>query len=425
MNEGLDLENRLTKHGVDVAGWVGQRVTDDQLARMITVARVERRDAARTHRRFPIGLRWSAGLCAAVAVAAAVVLIAHMSETARSPKLPMRIDVSGAVLLTAAPVRLTAAFVQTVPGSNDVQLVVFDSHDRHTRTLGAPAQYRVVRVSPAGDSVAALVGDTVRFFDVATGAEHYVALPPQTCADYPVWAPDGKHVAIAGERVFILNDHGSIVSSADAPAPVMPGPAPVGPHCSVSSGGWSWSPDGSLFADAVNGQFIVESAAGGVAASSEQSLTPGYDPANGVVFAGWRDDHVMVIASPRTVTESGSGPVATVQSPVASGWEVRVSGSGLTSVPGTALSFVTTAPGPLGVLPQSVIDKYVPNGAVIASSATADRRGDMYEIVPGRGGAPTVSSTVVVMINGAVEAVRLPQMPNTRDVALVDAALGG
>ena len=409
MIEDDPLETRLRLHLTDLA----------EHADSVPVRRFLRERPTRRRPRLLTGpsrgglVRALAGLCVVALVALVAVRVVGRNSSPGGDE--------SAVLLTAAPVPVEAVIAEPTGGPHGQRrLMVFDSVTRRTRQVGAPAAYSYVTLSPRGDLVAALAGDTLHIANVSAGTDRSVALGNGTHGSAVLWSPDGAEAAVVGQHVVVVSATGTRVADvADSADSESPGPGPQRPTptsviSTVSIEGYQWSPDGRRFAAIVNGALIVIGTDGRTASATLPRLLPGVDRSTFVAVAGWSSSDDIVLG-PR----GAANPHAPT---LAQGWTVKVSG-GLTALPGTNLAFRSTIPAEAHSATQSEFDRFAANAEVIYSHRTADGNADFYEVRPSQprdGGAAPI---LIIFVRGTTEAIRLPSVMDTRDGHLVDAAL--
>jgi hypothetical protein len=409
MSDPDPLETRLRLHLRDLA----EHADAAPVRRFLPGGPARRRGRVMTRPSRGGLVRSLAALCVVALVAVvAVRVVGRNSSTGGG---------DSAVLLTAAPVRVEAVLAEpagAAPGER--RLMVFDSVTRATRQVGPPAPYTYVALSPRGDVVAALAGesgDTLHLENVSTGTDRSVGLGSGTHGSAVQWSPDDTEVAVVGQHIVIVSAAGTRVADVAAPADSGP-PTPetkrptsvIGPD---SSRGYQWSPDGHRFAGIVNGALIVVGTDGRTASATLQHLLPGVDRSALVAVAGWSSSDDIVL---------GAGGAVNPYAPtLAQGWTVKGSGE-LTAIPGSNLAFRSSIPARGHSATQSELDRFAAHAQVIDSHRSADGNADLYEVragQPSNGAAPVL----IIFVRGTNEAIRLPSSTDTRHGHLVDAVL--
>lgn len=370
-------------------------------------------------RRVRMGRPSRAGLVRALAAVCVVALVALIAAVAlRAIGRNARIGgPDEAVLLTAAPVPVRAVFPEPAGGLRGERLMVFDSVTRATRQVGPAAPYSHVALSPRGDLLAALAGDTLHVANVSTGRDRSVGLGSGTHGSALVWSPDDAEVAVVGEHIDLVSATGTRVAdvapaSSGATAPEPTGPA--APSGTAATGGDQWSPDGHSFAGILGAVLIVIGTDGRTASATLQRLLPGDDQSASVTVAGWNSSDDVVLG--RRGTVDPNAPT------LAQGWTVRFSGE-LRAIPGSDLAFRSTIAAAVHPASQSALDRFAAHAQVLYSHRTADGNADFYEVQPGGPSQGGASATLVIFVRGSTEAVRLPSLTDVGHSDLVDAVL--
>jgi eukaryotic-like serine/threonine-protein kinase len=100
------------------------------------------------------------------------------------------------------------AYETGATGAARSQLTWFDRSGRQLGTLGDPADYQQIRISPDGQRVAVTLPDpTTRntdiwIYDVARGVRTRFTFDPSDDA-FPVWSPDGSRIAFARRKALL------------------------------------------------------------------------------------------------------------------------------------------------------------------------------------------------------------------------------
>jgi hypothetical protein len=212
---------------------------------------------------------------------------AHGSSQVPAASVPRH-----AVLL-AASFRFRVCFAKPL-GENNRQIVLLESSTGRTRTIGTPANYTAIRLSPNGGSLAALVtpsasgqNTTLYIWQISTGTSRAVSLPASSESTYVVWSPDGSELAVVGARTYIVTASGQQVAAAGSPA--LSG--------SYSDGGYAWSPDSTQFATLVNGDLILLDSSGRTRVTPVTSIVPAARAVGMVSLMGWVDDQAVSLAA--------------------------------------------------------------------------------------------------------------------------------
>ncbi|HEV2200386.1 MAG TPA: protein kinase [Bryobacteraceae bacterium] len=112
-----------------------------------------------------------------------------------------RVFTDPAGFFSAAGTGLLAYQSDSVSGS--VRLTWFDRSGKSMGTIGEPAEFTTVEISPDQKSVAASVNDSgnrdIWIYDVARGLRSRFTFDPAADAD-PVWSPDGRTIVFRSDR---------------------------------------------------------------------------------------------------------------------------------------------------------------------------------------------------------------------------------
>lgn len=148
--------------------------------------------------------------------------------------------------------------------SGGQRIVAIEIPGETRRELGYEADYITVRVSPDGQTIAALSRPqndqlTLHFFDWQSGDYSIVAL--REASDFAAlsWSPDSTMVGIVDIRAYLFDREGNLLMWAD-PAWQEGKEGQV----SIASGGFDWSPSGQTLASIVNGRLILLARSGGL-----------------------------------------------------------------------------------------------------------------------------------------------------------------
>lgn len=289
----------------------------------------------------------------AVGVIAAVVLASNDGTPAASADLTARTRI-----VVANP----------VAGTLLSQLSLVNADTGKQSAIGQPDSYSQVRWSPDGSTIAALAtptdaGQTSRLQLISMPAGRSTTRELGASSIFVAWSPTSEHAAVVGQHVYLLGLDGAVL--ADAAAPVT-GDANSN---EVVGAGYSWSPDGGLFAAGVNGLMIAMTPGGSVLTKPLTSLTG--SASDLVAIGGWLDNTTVAVSTPEA------------------NYAVDASGTDLTARKMADNEDIPTAPGNREPDPAAVAaaEDLIPGGKVMQSRTSADGAADVLEVRAGAGGS--------------------------------------
>lgn len=398
---------------------------------------------------------WTGRVAVLIALPALLAAVGLTSHAARRASVA---QAQNAVPVAPFAVPISAVFAIPVPGGQrQFQLEVFDSVSNKTRVIGTVDHYTEVRWSPKGGMFAALAGPTgpgqsttLHLVNAGSGADRAVGLADSAHATYLVWSPDGTRVAVLGSHVLLLDQSGTTLADAPAPAAAAGSSAATTPANvnQQSGGGYARSPDGQRFAAVVNGNLAVVGHDGSEQSVALTVLLPGASAVSFVGLMGWQGSDQIVLEG---------GAASQLQ-----GWLVSVVGTPTAQAEATAnLTYTPIAPPPPpSASAQASLNQLAPNSGVIHFQLSADGSAAVYELrlfssqptgtaTPASGGAaparPTATlvpnfpsrppvvgragplgpATLVVIGQGSPGALQLPPtVTDTRNGQLVDVVVG-
>lgn len=371
--------------------------------------------------------------------------------------------VAAATVVAPMPSHTYAAFTEPAPGKADErQLVLFDAAKGTTSAIGAIDRYSDVRWSPSGTLLAALATPdgpnqptVLHLVTPSTGADKLVRLSSEAESSLLAWRPDGSELAILGQHILLLRSDGTQI----ADIPLRPVPNTPQDVQQFYTGGYGWSPDGSLFGTIINGDVVVVSTTGSSRVRPLVQAIPGLKDPTDVVFSGWQgNDHLVL----QPFSGISSGSVANA----AQAWVVPASSlSQATDEAVAGLQFTRIAPDFVDAATQAIVEQYSDNGSITWQQRSADGKARVFDVRPApvavvtsapagtaksassdatgrtaaRGPSPTpsgtgraiggqvpTSSTLVVVYEGQGGAIRLPDVAtDTHDGMLVDVVVVG